>query len=559
MKSVRSAAVALSALIFVAAGAAGAPARAADAPKALSPWDAQLYAAAFEAVKKGDFAAAEQNTAKVSDKSLLGFVEFQKLFHPTAYTATYAELMAWLDKYSDLPGAQRVRALAAKRKPAETGIDPNAAAPMAAPAAGPRTWESIDAVLSALQSGERIDALTPKAAREALNAGDLGNARRLAVEIGDWWVAGLAAWRQRDYEEAFRRFEMIALDVTEDPWVRSGGAYWAARAAVAKGEPQRAPELLRVAAQFPHTFYGMIAERQLGLEPALRTGPQPYAPQVQPAVVRTAAGPDIASPALQELIKSNPRAKRAVALAQLGQNVDAGLELRAGMQAARGDQERADWTALALALNGQLSAGRAREIVDPRDYPTPDLAANAPLTIDKALLYALMRRESRFDPSAKSSAGAYGLMQVMPSTAAWLVGDDKLAKKPDLLLDPDTNLRVGQAYIAYLAGQGPVANDIFRVVAAYNGGPARVLETAKQLGPDADVLTFIESIQVPQTRVYVEEVMAAYWTYRRIFGQDTKSLDAVAAGAKLVDLRLDTQGPPVTQVVAPASLAAGQK
>ncbi|MBC6981805.1 lytic transglycosylase domain-containing protein [Caulobacter sp. 17J80-11] len=554
MKSVRSAAIALSALMFVVAGA---PARAAEAPKALSPWDAQLYAAAFDAVKRGDFASAEQNTARVSDKSLLGFVEFQKLFHPTAYTATYAELMAWLDKYADLPGAQRVRALAAKRKPTETSID--GVAPTTVTPAGQRTWESIDAVLNAVQTGERFEPLTPKAAREALNAGDLTNARKLATETGDWWVAGLAAWRQRDYEEAFRRFEMIALDVTEDPWVRSGGAYWAARSAVARGTPQDAPELLRVAAQFPHTFYGMIAERQLGLEPALRTGPQPYLAQAaQPVVMKTAAaGGDLATPALQQLIKTNPRAKRAVALAQLGQTMDAGLELRAGMAAARTEPERADWTALAMALNDQLSASRTRDVVDARDYPMPDLGVDVPFTVDKALLYALMRRESRFDPSAQSNVGAYGLMQVMPSTAAWLTGDDKLAKKPELLLDPATNLRVGQAYIAYLASQGPVGNDMLRVIAAYNGGPLRVMDPAKQLGPDADVLTFIESIQVPQTRVYVEEVMAAYWAYRRIMGQDTKSLDAVAAGAKRVDMRLDTQGAP--QPLATAALINGEK
>ncbi|NEX94543.1 lytic transglycosylase domain-containing protein [Caulobacter sp. 17J65-9] len=556
MKSVRSAAIALSALMFVVAGA---PARAAEAPKALSPWDAQLYAAAFDAVKRGDFASADQNTARVSDKSLLGFVEFQKLFHPTAYTATYAELMAWLDKYADLPGAQRVRALAAKRKPTETSID--GVVPTTVTPAGQRTWESIDAVLNAVQTGERFEPLTPKAAREALNAGDLTNARKLAAETGDWWVAGLAAWRQRDYEEAFRRFEMIALDVTEDPWVRSGGAYWAARAAVARGTPQDAPELLRVAAQFPHTFYGMIAERQLGLEPALRTGPQPYLPQgAQPVVMKTAAaGGDLATPALQQLIKTSPRAKRAVALAQLGQTMDAGLELRAGMAAARTEPERADWTALAMALNDQLSASRARDVVDARDYPMPDLGVDVPFTVDKALLYALMRRESRFNPSAQSNVGAYGLMQVMPSTAAWLTGDDKLAKKPELLLDPATNLRVGQAYIAYLASQGPVGNDMLRVIAAYNGGPLRVMDPAKQLGPDADVLTFIESIQVPQTRVYVEEVMAAYWAYRRILGQDTKSLDAVAAGAKRVDMRLDTPGASSPQIVATAALATGEK
>jgi hypothetical protein len=88
-------------------------------------------------------------------------------------------------------------------------------------------------------------------------------------------------------------------------------------------------------------------------------------------------------------------------------------------------------------------------------------------------------------------------------------------------------------------GQGPIGNDLLRMAAAYNGGPAPVYNTVKQLGPDADPLLVIESIPVPQARDYVERVMANYWIYRRLLGQDSPSLDAVAQGVRKIDASLD--------------------
>jgi soluble lytic murein transglycosylase-like protein len=559
MRVRRSAASALAALLI--AASALTPARADAAAQALSPWDAQLYAAAFDSMRKGDFAVAESKLSQVTDKCLVGLVEFQKLFHPTAYKATYAELNDWLAKYGDLPVASRVRALAKKRK--LEGAADTTPLPMQAPStAAPtielnfRTWDDVAAAQdSAELPDDPAELLGPKAAREALNAGDLDGAIRLADQIGDPWVAGLAWWRKKNYAEAYRKFEQVALDVTGDGWVRSGAAYWAARAAVAKGSPQDAPQLLRVAAQFPRTFYGQIAERQLGLAPALRTGPVPYAARGTAQVFKAGGGgPELDTPAMRRFVQSNLRARRALALAQLGQRIDAGVELRAGLKEASDDQERADWTALALGINAMFASGADQQAVDPNDYPLPDLQPAGGFTVDKALVYALIRQETSFNSNAVSYAGAYGLMQLMPATAALIEGDDKLRKEPQRLLEPSTNLRVGQDYIHYLMSLGPISGDLLKMVAAYNGGPAPVFSTVKQLGPDADPLLVIESVPVPQARDYVERVMANYWVYRRLLGQDSPSLDAVAQGAKKIDAALDprTAAPAFTASLATA-------
>lgn len=556
-------------------------------PRALSPWDAQLYAAAFDAVKRGDFAAAEARLAQVQDKCLVGMVEFNKLFHPTAYKATYAELVAWLEKYGDLPMAPRVRALARKRKaemeaaaaaaasaepPADTRpegkadkdgkgdakADPKGGKPPAKPAADGkparenpiqavvnaparivgRTWDTVEAAGRLLVPPEPEE-IPAKAAREALNAGELNRAYDLAVQLGDHWVAGLASWRRARYDEAFRQFQMVALDVSEDGWVRSGGAYWAARSAIAKGSPELAVEYLEMATRWPYTFYGIVAERQLGLDSNVRPGPKPYMPQTA-GLVRVSDGLD--TPQVTGFIRANARARRAVALAQLGQKEAAGVELRAGMAEARDDASKNNWTVLALGLDAHLTQRRSAE-VDAAEYPIPGFIPEGG-AVDRALLFALMRRESRFEPTARSPVGAYGLMQVMPQTAAWLTGDSNLRTKPELLWDPATNMRVGQAYIGYLGSQSYIDNDIFRIVAAYNGGPQPVMVTHQRLPRDADVLLFMESIPVPQTRVYIEEVMAAYWIYRQLLGQETKSLDMVVSGARTVPLSADYRAPP---------------
>lgn len=552
MRGMRGALGALVALT-IGVSALGAGPAAAE-PRALSPWDAQLYSAAFDAVRRGQFAEAEAKLAQVNDKCLVGMVEFNKLFHPTAYRASYAELVAWLEKYGDLPVAPRVRELARKRKaemdtaarPAEPA--PGSRSPVEAAAnvvvrapqevAG-RTWSAVEAA-GRLLVPPTPEETNPKAAREALNAGNLQLAYDLALRMGDHWIAGMASWRRHRYDEAFNRFEMVALDPTEDAWVRAGGGFWAARAAIAKGDPQLAPEYLRIAARYPHTFYGIIAERQLGLEPSARPGPRPYFTGASVRPVGAADG--LNTPEMTAFIRANARAKRVVALTQIGMRQEAGTELRLGMGEARDAPARANWTTLALGLDASLSTQSGSHI-DPAAYPIAELNPSGGFTIDRALLYALMRRESRFNPQARSPVGAYGLMQVMPSTAAWLTGESSFRSNPARLYDPSTNMRVGQAYIAYLGTLSYIRNDIFRIVAAYNGGPQPVMVTEQRLPKDADVLLFMESIPVPQTRVYIEEVMAAYWIYRQLMGMESRSLDAVAAGARTIPITMDYRPP----------------
>ena len=171
------------------------------------------------------------------------------------------------------------------------------------------------------------------------------------------------------------------------------------------------------------------------------------------------------------------------------------------------------------------------------DYPTPELFPAGGFTLPKALVYAMVRQESRFNPYAVSPAGAVGLMQLMPAAAAHAAGDDNLKTNVIPLFDEPTNLRLGQDYFRWLLDTGD--GDMLKAIAAYNGGPGTLQKTAARVGPEADTLMLIESLPARETRAYVEQVMVAYWNYRKKFGGETRTLDALANGARIIDFRLD--------------------
>ena len=494
-----------------------------EAPHALTSDDADRYVAAFQDVERGDFIDAQVHAAEIKDKSLLGYLSFRQLMHPTAHKAAFDELSGWLSKFRDLPVADRIFALAAKRKPVDAADPPQ-----------PTLMLATDPS----KTGPVLSDAAQKA-REAYFAGDLNRALELAPAAGERFIAGLAAWRLAAFDQAQGYFATLARDETQDSWNRAAGAFWAARAAEQLGETEKARSFLRAAAQNPETFYGMIAGRRLKLAASA-----PIAAPSIDSVIRAANR--TASPEVAAFVRENDRAHRAAALAQIGRLQECGQELRAGRALARSDDEKAHWEKLAVTLGVEADApvaGAARKIGASLDYPTPDLQPKGGFTLDRALVYAIVRQESRFNPDAVSPKGAIGMMQLMPESAARAAGDDKLKSDPSQLFDPTFNLRVGQDYVTWLMQAG-MGYDLLKVVAGYNGGPGVVLKASQALGAQAaDDLLLIESLPAFETRAYVQKVMAGYWTYRQIFGQDTRSLDNLAANLREADVRLDVTDP----------------
>ena len=501
-------------------------------PTALSSADRISYTTAFDALRRGDIETARMAARQAQDRVLLGQVEFESLFHPD-HVATYEELTAWLETYSDLPCADRVYTLALRRRP------DGAPEPVRPGGVLGRTWNSLVSAVSG--DGGVTD--PAKAARVAYNNDDLTGASALGRQIGDWWTVGLAEWRLGQFHESFAAFERVANDPTEDAWVRAGAAFWTARAAAQSGRQDRVTDYLRLSAQWPATFYGQIALRQLGEEPTIENmGPRPY--EAEPRLRRAAYVPQSAAvepTALEAFVQADARAKRTVAFYEVGRNADAETELRSGLRTAVGDAAKM-WTALARAILPVNNGDATR--IDATRYPMPDLTPEGGFVIERALVYALARKETNFNPNARSSVGAYGLMQVMPTTAAEMTGDRTFVSDPTKLLVPAVNMRLGQAYINKMLALPAFQGDLLRAVASYNAGPGPMLAAVRKLGADADPLLLIETIDVPQARDYVEKVMASYWIYQRLFGGPLKTLDAVASGARAVPMALDYVAPP---------------
>ncbi|MGA9658717.1 MAG: transglycosylase SLT domain-containing protein [Asticcacaulis sp.] len=510
----------------------------------LSADDAGLYKSALELIDKGDYDGADARLMQVKDTSLLGYAQYHKLFSRN-YNSTYEELMAWLNTYGDQPMAMKVWGLAKRKKPAGAD-DPDF--PHLARTTGAGVQLSALSTLSGSTSVKNNDetapandtALTPKSARSAYNNGDMEQAVRLGRQIGDHWVAGLANWRLKRYDQALAEFKFVSSDPSTNAWTQSSGAYWAARCAMKLNRDDDAETFLQLAASFPFTFYGLVAEARLGVTPAIalaKKGLPPTFSRDQRSALSASLTSDFS------WTQNQPQAERLNALVQIGLTADAKDELQAAIQQAPNKAERDRWLAFAAKTHVPINQLKPTDrLFDTTLYPLPDFAPDGGFTIDRALVFAIARKESKFNPKAYSYSGAYGLLQLMPATAALTENNSSFTKNPKQLLRPEVNLRVGQNYINRLQATSIVDGDLLRTIAAYNAGPRPVKDATDSLGSDADSLLVMESIPVAQTRQYVEEVAANYWIYRQIMGKPSKTLAMAANDARIIDLSADSPG-----------------
>ncbi|MCP4583309.1 MAG: transglycosylase SLT domain-containing protein [candidate division Zixibacteria bacterium] len=130
--------------------------------------------------------------------------------------------------------------------------------------------------------------------------------------------------------------------------------------------------------------------------------------------------------------------------------------------------------------------------------------------IDPYLALAVIRRESRFDPSAVSSVGASGLMQLMPATAAQMAAGD--GEPQEWIFEPGYNIKLGCKYLRWLDVR--LKRDEV-VVAAYNAGPTAAKKWLKQAGPEEE--TYIETVGYEQSRNYARWVIGDYYWYRYLW------------------------------------------
>lgn len=356
--------------------------------------------------------------------------------------------------------------------------------------------------------------------------GDDANARRLAALArtgeGEWrvqadWTTGLAAWRQRDYAAAAEAFASVAMR-GGDPDILAGGHYWAARAYMAAGEPDKVQSRLRAAAHYGETFYGILAAQALGL----RQLPPHELDQLSQQWPRLSAIPNLRiAKALSEIGERDRAAELLRFQAKLGRPEDHTLLTSLAARLNLPD------TQLYLAHNGPSGAQPSAST----RYPVPDWSPNGGWRVDKSLVYAHALQESRFRPDVISPAGAYGIMQVLPGTASIIARRrGEAAPAAAQLLNPSVNLDYGQARLEIVRDYGPTGGLLPKVIMGYNAGPGMLdVWNAKVKGGE-DPLLFIESVPYWETRGYAVTVLRNYWMYERNAGAASPSLKAMAQG-----------------------------
>ncbi len=537
--------------------------------------DSQLYEQIFDFQEAGSWAEADRLIPQLTNQILMGHVLFQRYMHPTAYKSTYAELRDWMAAYADHADARRLYKLAGKRKPSGAAA-PKKPTPLKyrqdpddveipfftnqrRSSSQRRRVAQVNRYAKSLLARERptqaLNHINGSDVRKDLTdleydqirawiaaqyffervpekaldmAEEVATRNREAIPIADW-TAGLAAWEMGRHEIAARHFEEVARAQYVSRSIRAAGAYWAARAYLVVKQPTKVSPLLEIAAASPFHFYGVLANRQLGNEKIYNWD--------RPQLTQVGA----------ERAMMNPPVARAVALAQIGRKDLAEAELRRAHGRLNAIYDR-DIVALAGFLDLPAAQLQIAEYAvgsgfDAGLYPIPSYEPQEGFQVDRALMFAFMRKESKFDPNAKSWAGARGLMQLMPRTASSLASDRSLRNSNrERLFDPGFNLNLGQKYLRQLMSRGEPTGNLFMLTVAYNGGPGNLRKWVRELDSNTDPLFFIESIPARETRNFIEGVLTNLWIYRHRLGQDTPSLDAAAAGKWPVYKALEYNG-----------------
>ncbi|OHD00560.1 MAG: lytic murein transglycosylase [Sphingopyxis sp. RIFCSPHIGHO2_01_FULL_65_24] len=553
-----TAALAASLLVSVATPAiaadAGDPLTAAPqtVPSVLSGKQKQLYSQVLVAIRAQRWADAKALLDSTESGPLTDFLRAELLLAPNSPKAEVADIMPILSRSPNLPQAEQLGRLAAKRGatdlpslPYQTRLSWSGSAPRRLGA------DSVsDPFANGLASSipDRIKNDDPAGAEALLNAvldklspdsraewqqkvawsyyieNDDQNALRLSLACtangGAWatqgaWVQGLAAWRLHDYRTALAAFDRVAREAP-DSELRAAAYYWAARAAMAAGEPASVQPRLRAAATNDETFYGLLAAETLG----------------QPSNNPTVRADRSAWRALEE--QSNVRA--AIAFAEIGEDKYAGDLIRHQARIGNAEQhERLIGIAGALSLpETQLylahNTPQGRKLAAATRYPQPKWEPNGGWRVDPALVFAHTLQESRFQRTAVSGAGAMGLMQVRPGTARDLARWNGDASGPGDLKTPAVNMDFGQRYLEYLSRDGSTGGQLPKVIAAYNAGPAPIARWQTEVRDQGDPLLYIESIPYWETRGYVGIVLRNYWMYEAQQGKPSVSRAALAQG-----------------------------
>ena len=358
-------------------------------------------------------------------------------------------------------------------------------------------------------------------ARKLLDSGDYARAYRICAEhsassnearLEAEFHAGWIALRfLNDANLAAPHFETMAL-IAHTPHSSARAAYWRGRVAEARGEDGK-PFYARAAAE-SLTFYGQLARAKLGDEAVALSAP--------PTAAEGAARHEAVRAA--ELLFALGETEAAKQLALDAARVLTEPEQMAALS--RVIEDNGDARTALLAGKSALRRGMA---IDSLAYPingVPDYVALAN-SAGRPLVMAIARQESAFDSSAHSGAGAFGLMQMIASTARDAARHAGVAyDESRLKTDAAFNAQLGAYHLGQLLGE--YGGSHILTFAAYNAGGGNVRDWIKAYGdprdPHVDPIDWIERIPFTETRNYVQRIVENLHVYRARLGDSAPNL-----------------------------------
>ena len=547
--------------------------------KILSLDDIKIYKKIFEIQKLPIKSKKSREWKKVDDlikdlnnRILLGNVYAERFLHPTGWRSSYTDLKNWLDKYNDHPDATRITRIALKRKPSNFK-SPKKPTPGFLNGYGtfkenvlkPRfpidnhkykrfSYSTSIKFRRAINKRKTLYAenlLNSQKVKKYLTKNELSQLRselshalfifeedyksirqaRLSLSLSEkpnplaLWAGGLASWRTKDIKLSKYFFNKLS-EIQGPEGIIAGGGYWSSRISFMLGNAKEANYFLKKAATKERTFYGSLAMASLGYK---------YKPNFDL--------PSYDHNFIDKILK-HKGGVRALALIEVDEFYKAAREFRKiipkfdvkDYPQLLSFTSKNNMPGLTFRLAAILRNDHNKILLGGL-YPVPTWNMDTSDLKDKALLYAIARQESGFNPRAKSSSKAMGILQIIPSTAAFVMKNREYRlrrSKNHLLYNPPHNILIGSKYIKFLFSLPIVNNDLMWMLASYNAGPGNFEKWTKHRNYKyKDTLLMLESLPARETRNYIKLVLTNLWVYKTRFNQDNTALLSLASGKSI--------------------------
>ncbi len=536
-------------------------------PKILSESDKKIYLEINSLHVAGKWDEANEKKRNIKNKLLFGYLEYDKLMHPNRYRSSYQELYDWIKKYNDYPVVmqRRVYNLMAKRS-----LETKAPAIIKKPKYGKylrgygenkKKYETLimrekrkkripisenlstiitnqeyKKIFDHYQANQKLKleiiyALHKEAEKNFYRANLEKSFSTFdflisKIKIKDpqiFFKAGLNAFRLKNYNKSFELFRSCNISINKSevrfsPRLKSACSYWEAKLTSNK---QNRRKLLLLASKHDRTLYGQLAIEKLNHKENFKWTVKDY---------------ENLKSENENIYKLNTF-KRLIALSELNAYDKADLEMRnlySKLESNKSNNkflfhlsEKLDLAAVQMRL-GENFINKDYILFMRGMYPTPAWTLADGFIFDKALIYAIIRRESAFHFRAKSAKGARGLMQLMPRTASKIKKDYRLRYgHKHQLYTLDLNLELGQKLLKELVQNPNIKNSILNTLIAYNAGITR-LKKWNQTINESDPLAYIESIPIKETRMFVKYILTDLWIYRDKLGQSKPTRNMLA-------------------------------